>query len=133
MKDEFKNQLIYLLGHQKRSLENLEAQRHKFKTNPEVTFLLEKMKQDGEVIIQELSSLIESTQVETKEDSPLSPRENEILELLSEGFANKEIAYQLSISERTVQFHIKSLFEKLEASSRTDVVIKAIKKGFLTV
>lgn len=76
MKDEFKNQLIYLLGHQKRSLENLEAQRHKFKTNPEVTFLLEKMKQDGEVIIQELSSLIESTQEETKEDSPLSPREN---------------------------------------------------------
>ena len=133
MKDEFKNQLIYLLGHQKRSLENLEAQKHKFKTNPEVTFLLEKIKHDGEVIIEEISNLIESSREETKEDSPLSPRENEILDLLSKGFANKEIAYQLSISERTVQFHIKSLFEKLEASSRTDVVIKAIKKGHISI
>jgi DNA-binding NarL/FixJ family response regulator len=132
MKEEIKNQLIYLLGHQKRSLENIEAQRHKFRSNAEVTFLLENVKQDGQIIIEELSNLIETSK-ETKSDSPISPRESEILTLLSEGFANKEIAYQLSISERTVQFHIKSLFEKLEATSRTDVVIKAIKEGLLTV
>ncbi len=132
MNEEIKNQLIYLLGHQKRSLENLEAERIKFKANPEVSFLIERFKQDGEVIIEELSNLINSTE-EVQSDSPLSPRESEILTLLSEGFANKEIAYQLSISERTVQFHIKSLFEKLNATSRTDVVIKAIKNGWLTV
>jgi len=133
MKEEIKNQLIYLLGHQKRSLENLEAQRHKFRSHPEFSFVLERVKQDGEVIIEELTNLIDSEKEEKIEDSPLSPRESEILVLLSEGFANKEIAYQLSISERTVQFHIKSLFEKLSATSRTDVVIKAIKMGLLTI
>lgn len=84
------------------------------------------------MVVEELGTLIESFKEEIS-DSPLSPRESEILLLISEGFANKEIAYQLSISERTVQFHIKSLFEKLRASSRTDVVIKAIKKGWLTI
>ncbi|TNF31670.1 MAG: response regulator transcription factor [Deltaproteobacteria bacterium] len=133
MNEELTNQLIYLLGHQKRSLENLEAERIKFKSNAEVSFLIERIKQDGEVILQELTSLIESTKNNQNNDSPLSPREAEILQLLSDGFANKEIAYQLSISERTVQFHIKSLFEKLKASSRTDVVIKAIKKGWLNI
>lgn len=47
MNDEIKNQLIYLLGHQKRSLENLEVQRIKFKSNPEVSFMIERFKQDG--------------------------------------------------------------------------------------
>lgn len=131
MKDEVRNQLIYLLEHQKRSVENLEAQRLKFKSDPEFNFTLEQLRQDNLIIIKELENILSKKEERSK--STLSKRENEILVLLSEGFANKEIAYQLSISERTVQFHIKSLFTKIEATSRTDVVIKAIKKGFLTV
>ncbi|MCO4792083.1 MAG: response regulator transcription factor [Bacteriovoracaceae bacterium] len=131
MKDETRNQLIYLLEHQKRSIENLEAQRLKFKSEPEFSFTLEQLRQDNLIIIKELENILSKKEEQSK--STLSKRENEILVLLSEGFANKEIAYQLSISERTVQFHIKSLFTKIEATSRTDVVIKAIKIGLLTI
>ncbi len=46
---------------------------------------------------------------------PLSPRESEILNLLAAGLGNKEIAWQLKISEHTVKFHVTSIFNKLGA------------------
>ncbi len=61
----------------------------------------------------------------------LSPREVEVLGMLSEGLANKEIAYRLGISEHTVKFHVASLFQKLDASSRTEAVTLGIRKGLI--
>lgn len=55
----------------------------------------------------------------------ISPRECEVLELLAEGASNKLIARQLAISPNTVKTHCARLFEKLEASSRTQLVRKA--------
>lgn len=55
----------------------------------------------------------------------ISPRECEVLELLAAGHANKVIARQLSISPNTVKTHCARLFEKLEATSRTQLVRKA--------
>ncbi|KAA3646106.1 MAG: DNA-binding response regulator [Chloroflexi bacterium] len=52
----------------------------------------------------------------------LTPRENEVLHLLSQGLANKQIAYQLDISEHTVKFHISSIYTKLGATNRTEAV-----------
>lgn len=55
-------------------------------------------------------------------DPALSPRETEILNLLSAGLGNKEIASHLKISEHTVKFHVTSIFNKLNASSRAEAV-----------
>lgn len=54
----------------------------------------------------------------------LSRREQEILELLLRGFANKDIASQLSISVFTVKNHLRHIYEKLHVRSRTDVMLK---------
>ena len=63
--------------------------------------------------------------------SRLSERELEILRFVADGFRNKEIAWELSISERTVKFHISVIFQKLEASSRTEAVRNAVKRGLI--
>jgi DNA-binding NarL/FixJ family response regulator len=54
----------------------------------------------------------------------LSAREQEILELLSQGFVNKEIASRLDISYQTVKVHMKHIYEKLHVRSRTEALIK---------
>ena len=54
----------------------------------------------------------------------LTRREQEILDLLSQGFANKEIAQNLSISFDTVRWHLKQVYEKLHVRSRTEAVAK---------
>jgi DNA-binding NarL/FixJ family response regulator len=62
---------------------------------------------------------------------PLSDREVEVLDLLAEGFSNKLIAHRLSISEHTVKTHVASIFAKLGASSRTEAVSQAIRRGLV--
>jgi two-component system, NarL family, response regulator YdfI len=63
----------------------------------------------------------------------LSPREREILNLLASGLGNKQIAWELKISEHTVKFHITSIFNKLNASSRTEAVAIGIRRGLITL
>ena len=58
------------------------------------------------------------------EEINLSPRETEILELLCEGLANKEIADRLGISIETVRVHLKHIYEKLHVRSRTEAAMK---------
>jgi DNA-binding NarL/FixJ family response regulator len=54
----------------------------------------------------------------------ITPREREVLELLSQGLLSKEIASQLSISLDTVSSHLKHIYEKLHVRTRTEAVIK---------
>jgi two-component system nitrate/nitrite response regulator NarL len=61
----------------------------------------------------------------------LTPREVEVLQLLSEGLPNKAIASQLSISEHTVKFHVNAIMGKLGAQSRTDAVMRATRSGLI--
>jgi DNA-binding NarL/FixJ family response regulator len=63
----------------------------------------------------------------------LSPRETEVLNLLAAGLGNKEIAWRLRISEHTVKFHIGSIFNKLNASSRAEAVAIAIRRGLIAL
>jgi len=63
---------------------------------------------------------------------PLSPRELEVLALAAEGLTNKEIAYRLGISERTVQFHMNSVFNKTATQSRTEAAALGLRQGWLT-
>ena len=60
----------------------------------------------------------------TLDDVKLSKRETEILELLCEGLANKEIADRLDISVETVRVHLKHVYEKLHVRSRTEAAMK---------
>lgn len=59
-----------------------------------------------------------------KELEKLSPREQEILELLSKGFRYKEIAGALFVSVETIRKHIHNIYEKLQVNSRTDAINK---------
>jgi DNA-binding NarL/FixJ family response regulator len=61
----------------------------------------------------------------------LTGREQEVLALLAQGRPNKEIAAALVISERTVKFHVRSLFAKLGASNRTEAVVVAAQRGLI--
>jgi DNA-binding NarL/FixJ family response regulator len=64
---------------------------------------------------------------------PLTAREMEVLAKMSEGLSNKEISSSLAISEHTVKFHVASILSKLEATSRTEAVMQAIRKGLIMV
>lgn len=61
----------------------------------------------------------------------LTPREREILRLLAEGLANREIAALLGLSDHTVKFHLRAVFTKLGAHSRTEAVSVAVRRGLL--
>jgi DNA-binding NarL/FixJ family response regulator len=60
----------------------------------------------------------------------LTRREQEVLQLMSQGKTNHEIAEELFISESTVKFHVNHLLSKLGTSDRTQAVLIAIKRGF---
>lgn len=61
----------------------------------------------------------------------ISGREYEVLQLLAAGRSNKEIAQQLAVSPNTVKTHIARLFEKLEASRRTEAILRARELGLI--
>ena len=61
----------------------------------------------------------------------LSNREYEVLQLLAEGLFNKEIAYKLSISEKTVKNHVSNIFKKIGVSDRTQAAVYAIKNNIV--
>lgn len=63
----------------------------------------------------------------------LSEREMEVLRLATRGYSNKDIADELSLSARTVQGHLGHIFNKLNVSSRTEAVVCALKKGWVTL
>jgi DNA-binding NarL/FixJ family response regulator len=63
----------------------------------------------------------------------LHNRELQILRLVAQGKANKEIARELVISDRTVQTHLVAIFRKLGVGSRTEAVARALKEGWLTL
>ena len=65
--------------------------------------------------------------------SPLSTREHEVLTFLALGRSNKEIAAHMTISEHTVKFHLASIFQKLEASSRSEAVAQGLRRGLVRV
>jgi DNA-binding NarL/FixJ family response regulator len=64
---------------------------------------------------------------------PLTAREREVLRLVADGLPNKTIARQLGISEHTAKFHVGSLLAKLGASSRTEAVTLATRRGLLAI
>jgi DNA-binding NarL/FixJ family response regulator len=66
-------------------------------------------------------------------DGELTPREIEVLKLITEGNRNKQIADKLSIAEATVNFHIRNLVDKLGAHDRAHAIAVAIRRGLLHI
>lgn len=64
---------------------------------------------------------------------PLTEREMDVLNCLALGRSNKEIAAQLSISERTVKFHMSAILGKLNAANRTEALTLAAQHGLITL
>lgn len=62
---------------------------------------------------------------------PLSPREMEILTLITRGLSNKEIAYTLGISHQTVKNHMTSILRKLDVEDRTQAAVFALRRGWV--
>lgn len=62
----------------------------------------------------------------------LTGRELEVLSLTAKGFTNKAIGVQLNISDRTVQGHLAHIFDKLQAGSRTEAVMRAVSLGWIS-
>ncbi|TMC10642.1 MAG: response regulator transcription factor [Chloroflexi bacterium] len=63
----------------------------------------------------------------------LTGREVEILKLLASGMANKQIAYKLKISEKTVRNHVSNMYEKLNIYDRSQAVLYAVRKGLVEI
>ncbi len=62
---------------------------------------------------------------------PLSPREMEILKLVTRGLSNKEVAYTLGISHQTVKNHMTSILRKLDVEDRTQAAVFALRRGWV--
>ena len=92
----------------------------------------------GEVYLdKEISNKITDSYVRTRlqrgtsRQRDLTDREEEVLRSIAQGYSNKEIAAQLGISVKTVESHKSNLMEKLELTSRTDIVRYAVRRGWL--
>ncbi|MBL7202685.1 MAG: response regulator transcription factor [Anaerolineae bacterium] len=80
---------------------------------------------------QDLSDALTAPQL--THDHPFSPREREVLTLAAQGLTNKEIAYRLGISDRTVQYHLNSVFNKTGTFSRTEAATFALGRGWIAI
>ncbi len=93
---------------------------------------------NGEIFIQPnmvplLNDKLENREEETTTESLLTKREMEVLKLITEGLFNKEIAYNLSISEKTVKNHVSNIFRKISVSDRTQAAVYAIGNNIVEV
>jgi DNA-binding NarL/FixJ family response regulator len=77
------------------------------------------------------SRVMAEVQTPRRASSTLSEREREVLHLVAEGLPTKQIARSLSITERTVKFHVNSIFHKLGADNRAQAVALAAQRGLL--
>lgn len=78
-----------------------------------------------------LSSEIAAEIAEHASDDALTPREIDVLRLVSGGNANKEVAAQLTLTEETVKSHVRSILSKLGAKDRTHAVAIGVKRGII--
>lgn len=80
-----------------------------------------------------MQRLTKAEPTEERASDLLSERELTILKMAAKGMSNSDIAEELHLSARTVESHLGSIFNKLGVGSRTEAVIKAMKKGWFTL
>jgi DNA-binding NarL/FixJ family response regulator len=83
-------------------------------------------------ITQKLMSNLFKRSEKTSVVEPLTDRELDVLRLAAKGFTNKAIGIQLGISDRTVQGHLAHIFAKMQATSRTEAVMRGVSLGWIS-
>lgn len=83
-------------------------------------------------VLNRLRTPVEEPSAQTSSEV-LSDREMEVLRLAAKGMSNMEIADSLTLSVRTVQTHLRSIFNKLGVGSRSEAIVYGLKKGWLTL
>lgn len=87
-------------------------------------------------VVSKLMARFKSQAVSSREARPaelLSEREMEVLRLAARGMSNRDLGEALSISVRTVQAHMRSIFNKLGVGSRSEAVVHGLRKGWFTL
>lgn len=92
-------------------------------------FALDEVPMSKEIAFQILKDFPQSTM--TKEKTPLSTRELEVLQLVAKGLSNREISETLFISEHTVKSHLKNILSKLHLDNRVQLTSYAFQKGLM--
>ena len=85
-------------------------------------------------MVQRLLAQSGSLGIGGEQDQPveeLTGRESEVLQLLTQGLANKQIAARLGISEHTVKFHVSAIYAKLGATNRAEAVRVGVQRGLV--
>jgi DNA-binding NarL/FixJ family response regulator len=85
---------------------------------------------DASIIKKLIANLFKGT--DSKPVEPLTDRELDVLQLAARGYTNKAIGIQLKISDRTVQGHLAHVFDKMQATSRTEAVMRAVSLGWIS-
>ena len=82
-------------------------------------------------VSREVAAMLSQITYPDSEQEELTPREKEVLGLAVEGQTNREIAYNLDISEKTVEKHLHNVYRKLDVSSRVEAAVLAVEKGLI--
>jgi two-component system, NarL family, response regulator len=96
-------------------------------SHADVTSAIRKVHSGARVIPQSVSK----TLAERGPRSQLSSREVEVLELIANGFSNKEIGRALGITEATVKWHVNLILNRLDVADRTEAIVAALQRGII--
>lgn len=96
-------------------------------THLDVTTAIRKVHSGARVIPQSVSKALE----ECRPKSHLSSREVQVLELIANGFSNKEIGRALGITEATVKWHVNLILSRLDVADRTAAIVAALQRGII--
>jgi len=99
------------------------------KADPEIVLVAEA--EQADVVVSERVIATAAPATVPREGAALTPRELDVLRLVAQGLANKEIAAELDLSAHTVKYHLASVLAKLGARSRTEAVSRGIRTGLL--
>ncbi len=100
---------------------------------PEALFAALRALSRGMVVVDEnlASAVLRPRMSASPPAEPLTARELEVLQLLAQGLANKQIGDRLGISEHTAKFHVNAIIGKLGAQTRTEAVVHAVRLGLV--
>jgi NarL family two-component system response regulator LiaR len=97
----------------------------------ELVRAIRQVRQGGTALHPKVASRLVQHTAQPSSFTDFTPRERDVLRLLAEGFANKEIAHRLSVSEKTVKTHVSNILQKLGVADRTQAALLAVRRGLV--